>query len=95
MDNHDGFADVPAGKIISYEHFIYYLEQGREIEFTYKEQLYFIDNARKGRALWRGHTQLSEYSTGGNHVLLESTKINGDSLAALIKNKKLIISTIF
>ncbi|TYS67793.1 hypothetical protein FZC76_14630 [Sutcliffiella horikoshii] len=95
MDNHEKFADVPAGETISYEHFIYYLQQGREIEFTYKGQLYFIDNALKGRALWRSHTQLSEYSTGGNHALLESFKINGVSLAALIKSKKLIISTIF
>ncbi|WP_404430802.1 hypothetical protein [Sutcliffiella horikoshii] len=55
MNNHNGFANVREGEPISYELFIYFLEQGREIEFSYLDELYlyFIDNAKKGRALWR------------------------------------------
>ncbi|WP_128755896.1 hypothetical protein [Bacillus sp. LL01] len=95
MNNDKEYANVPEGDTISYDQFVYYLEQGREIEFIYKDQLYFIDNAKKGRALWRGQTQLSDYSVGDGGTLLGSFKINRDSLGDLIKNKKLRISTIF
>ena len=43
----NNFDDVPSGESISYEHLLFYLEQGREIEFVYQEKEYFISILRK------------------------------------------------
>ncbi|MGD6777999.1 hypothetical protein [Sutcliffiella horikoshii] len=92
VNNH---GSVREGDSISYEHFIYYLEQGREIEFSYLDELYFIDNAKKGRALWLGQTLLSGYCVGDCIFWLDSLKINGERLADLLKSQEIKISTIF
>ena len=47
----NNFDDVPSGESISYEHLLFYLEQGREIEFVYQEKEYFISNSSQGRAM--------------------------------------------
>lgn len=88
----------PVGSMISYERFVAFLEQGREIEFVYNDIEYFISHSSKeGRALWCGKTRLSEYFDVKDVSKLDDIKINGNSIADLLKNKKeeIKIQTIF
>ena len=39
--------DNPINNIISYEKFLVFLEEGREIEFIYKDKEYFISHSTK------------------------------------------------
>lgn len=92
MDIHDN----SVSSVISYERLLAFLNEGREIEFVYKDKEYFISNSSKeGRALWCGKTRLSEYFGVKDINKLDDIKINGDSIADLIKNKKIKIQTIF
>ena len=86
--------DLPAGKSISYQHLLFYLEQGREIEFVYKEKEYFISNSSEGRTVWNGQKRITEHFKD-NVSLLELTKIEGSTLADLLKQSEVKISTIF
>lgn len=88
--------DDPVGSIINYERFLAFLEQGREIEFVYKDKEYFISHSSKeGRALWCGKIRLSEYFDVKDISKLDDIEINGDSITDLLKNKKIKIQTIF
>lgn len=85
MDNYDN----PVNNIISYEKLLAFLEEGREIEFIYKDKEYFISHsAKEGRALWYGKTRLSEYFAMKDVSKLEDIKIKGESIADLLKNKR-------
>lgn len=85
MDNYDN----PVNNIISYEKLLAFLEEGREIEFIYKDKEYFISHsAKEGRALWCGKTRLSEYFAIKDVSKLEDIKIKGESIADLLKNKR-------
>ncbi|WP_332698722.1 hypothetical protein [Halalkalibacter lacteus] len=95
MNDQTNFEDVPTGKNISYQHLLFYLEQGREIEFTYKGKEYFISNSLEGRAVWKGDIKLSEYFSNDNISLIESVKIEEVTLANLFKQNKIQISTVF
>ena len=90
----NNFDDVPAGESISYEHLLFYLEQGREIEFVYQEKEYFISNSSEGRAMWTGQTRISEYF-GERHKDIVDFKIDGITLVDLFKRNKVKITTIF
>lgn len=95
MDKQKKFDDVPAGESISYEHFSFYLEQGREIEFVYQEKEYFISHTLEGRAVWIGQKRVSEYFGDLNQDIIDYVKIDGITLAELIKGKKIKITTVF
>lgn len=95
MNDQKNFEDIPAGKEISYEHLLFYLEQGREIEFVYKGKEYFISNSSEGRALWTGKLKLSENFSEDNTSLVQSVKIEEVTLADLLKQGKIKISTVF
>ena len=91
----NNFDDVPAGKSISYEHLLFYLEQGREIEFVYQKKEYFISYSTEGRALWTGQTRISEYFGDRHKDIVNCTKIDGIALVDLFKQNKIKITTIF
>lgn len=93
----DNFEDVPAGESISYEHLLFYLEQGREVEFLYQEKEYFISNSSEGRAIWTEQTRLSEYFGNRHKEFVDTVKVNGITLKELFQNKKnkVKITTIF
>ena len=97
MNDQENFEDLPANAKISYEHFLFYLKQGREIEFLYNDKEYFISNSSlEGRSLWTGKIQLSEFfNINDNISLLESVKIEEVTLADLLKENKIKISTVF
>lgn len=59
-----------SGENISYEHLMFHLEQGREIEFVYQEIEYFICNCLEGRAFWIGKTRVSAYFDEWNKDLV-------------------------
>ncbi|WP_182200413.1 hypothetical protein [Paraliobacillus salinarum] len=80
---------------IDYDRFLRHLNQGREIEFFYNEVQYFISNEKKGRAVWIGKKRISSYFDDNPKELLHSFKINNVSLVTLIKQRKIIIITIF
>lgn len=94
MNNQNNMDDVPAGESISYEQLLFYLEQGREIEFVYEEKEYFISNSSGGRALWIGQTRISGYF-GETYRDIVNFKIDGLSLVNLFKQNKIKITTIF
>ncbi|MBG9541997.1 hypothetical protein ABE29_03955 [Cytobacillus firmus] len=95
MNGQKNFDDVPAGGSISYQQLLMYLEQGREIEFTYMDKEFFISKSPEGRAIWSGQTMVSENFSEDHISLLELTKIDGTSLADLFKQNKIEISTVF
>lgn len=82
---------------MDYSRLIYYLKQGREIEFFYDEKEYFIPNYEKGRVI------LNEEGENLNHYIedpeefAEKAKINGLTLKDIFQNQsdKLEIGTIF
>ncbi|MCD9056019.1 hypothetical protein [Staphylococcus arlettae] len=84
------------GSMISYERFVAFLVEGREIEFIYKDREYFISHtSQEGRALWCGKTRLSEYFNMEDVNKLGDIKIDGNSIADLLKNNEIKIQTIF
>ncbi|SIT91176.1 hypothetical protein [Edaphobacillus lindanitolerans] len=95
MDDPRGFEDVPFGKSISYEHFLFYLEQGREIEFVYQAKEYFISRSLEGRAVWDGKTKLGECSGESHQDIVHIIRIDGVSLTDLINQNQIKISTVF
>ncbi|MFK3938647.1 hypothetical protein ACI2JA_14200 [Alkalihalobacillus sp. NPDC078783] len=80
---------------ISYDHLLYLLDQGREIEFTYNGVEYFIAHMKEGRVLWHQKHQLSDYYADRNEAFVEETKIDQISLADIFRQKKAEIGTIF
>ena len=96
-NNINDFDDVPAGQSISYEHLMFYLEEGREIEFIYQGKEYFISNSSEGRAIWMGKTRGSDYFGVMNKEFTEAAKIDGITLKQLFQdeNSKVKITTIF
>ncbi|WP_035179636.1 hypothetical protein [Alkalihalobacterium bogoriense] len=95
MDNQRNFDDVSMGEVISYEHFLFYLEQGREIEFVYKGKEYFISRSVEGRAVWEGRIKVAECYGESHQDIINITKIDGVTLAKLIKQNKIEIITVF
>jgi len=93
----NNFEDVPAGGKISYQHLLFYLEQGREVEFLYQEKEYFISYSSEGRAVWRDQTRLSLYFGHRHKELVDTVKIDGVTLKQLFQDKKnkVEITTIF
>lgn len=91
----NNFDDVPTGESISCEHLLFYLEQGREIEFVYQEKEYFISYSSEGRALWTGQKRLSEYFSECHKDVVNFTKIDGITLVDLFQQNKVKITTIF
>ncbi|WP_078379844.1 hypothetical protein [Sutcliffiella halmapala] len=89
------FDDVPEGGIISYEHLLYYLEQGREVEFIYQGKEYFISYSKDGRTVWTCKTRVSDCFGDRHKNTVDFTKIDGITLAELFKQNKIKITTIF
>lgn len=95
MTEQKNFEDVPAGESIGYQQLLFYLEQGREIEFIYMDKEFFISKSPKGRAIWNGQTMVSENFTEDYISLLELTKLEGIPLSDLFKQNKIVINTVF
>lgn len=94
MSNYDS---EPINHNINYEKFLFYLKQGREIEFIYKDKEYFLSNSKEGRALWCGQTMLSEYFNAEDLNKLNHIKIDNYSIIELFQNfeNEIKIQTIF
>ncbi|MCM2675533.1 hypothetical protein [Alkalicoccobacillus plakortidis] len=95
IDNIDDFDDVPAGGTISDEHLLYYLKQGREIEFMYNKIEYFICHSVEGRAVWSGTVRLTDHYDDRNEEFINTATIEGVTVAEIFKNKQAEITTIF
>lgn len=92
----DDFINVPEGTPLDLDQLIFYLEQGREIEFTYEGVEYFISNSKKeGRALWCGNQKLSVNFTTFNSSLLKNIKLQDNNLYDIFKTHKGLVQTIF
>lgn len=94
MDNQK-LSDGTSGRHISYEQFLIYLEQGREIEFVYDGKEYFISHSQEGRALWYKKTRLSNYFSNNDTNEISFIKIDGINIMDLFKQGKVEIQTIF
>ena len=71
-----------------------WLNAGREIEFIYENEEYFIGNYEEGRAIFKDNIQITVYY-GDNIKLLSNAKINSIFLSRLIEDNKIDIQTIF
>ncbi|MFL2106572.1 hypothetical protein [Mycobacteroides abscessus] len=92
----DNFTDIPAGTPLDFDQLIFYLEQGREIEFTYEGVEYFISNSKKeGRALWSGNQKLSANFTTFNLEVLKNIKLQDKSLDDIFKTHKGFVQAVF
>ncbi|RIW31368.1 hypothetical protein D3H55_15460 [Bacillus salacetis] len=89
------YGDVPSGERISFQHLQFYLEQGREIEFVYKNREYFISNTKEGRALWMGDDRISEYFSNNSLAFAESVTIQGTAIVDIFKQGRAAVSTVF
>ncbi|KIL53483.1 hypothetical protein KP77_04590 [Jeotgalibacillus alimentarius] len=95
MYREQDFEDLPAGSRISYDQFLFYLKQGREIEFDYQGATYFISHYAEGRALWVGELQLSDYFSVSDLSFLASAKIDDIPLSELLLQNKITINSVF
>lgn len=77
-----------------YNELLAHIKQGREIEFLYQGQEYFISKSIEGRALWNGKTQLSQIYKDDDDAL-NFIEVNGKKLKDLFKESKVVIQTIF
>ncbi|TDM15328.1 hypothetical protein [Macrococcus bovicus] len=94
-DKYEDFQDVPAGYPIEYNHFLYYLETGREVEFLYDNQIYFISNQGEGRTLWHDGKQISKFFKD-NQIFINEVKIDDLSLREIFSDTSLHkIETVF
>ncbi|WP_028274914.1 hypothetical protein [Atopococcus tabaci] len=89
------FDDIPAGTPLEFDHLVFYLRQGREIEFIYDGEEYFISNSKEGRALWKETIQLSDYFEIDDLEALSNIKIKNKNLADIFKNSEGIVQTVF
>lgn len=60
----------------SYEEFLYDLGMGREVEFIYKGDNYYISNW----GFWRFYDALSEITANDEENILEKVKLDGKSI---------------
>ncbi|WP_163238388.1 hypothetical protein ACFLKB_01915 [Clostridium sp. FAM 1755] len=71
-----------------------WLKQGREIEFLYNNNEYFIGNYEEGRAIFKGNERKSKYYIEIDKFLVESS-IDGRLLKDILVKEDLKIITIF
>lgn len=91
----NNFDNLPVGETISNEQFLFFLKQGREIEFNYDGKEYFISNTREGRTFWAGQTKICELYDEQPTEILTYIKIDGKTLKDLIEQNQIKIITIF
>ncbi|MFJ8261126.1 hypothetical protein ACIQ4I_04075 [Rummeliibacillus sp. NPDC094406] len=96
MKNND-FIDLSDSNEVNYEVFLFFLKQGREIEFTYNEEEYFIPNHSEGRVLLNEEgDNLNPYIEDPEEFVIKA-KINGLTLKEIFQNQndKIEFGTIF
>lgn len=96
------FDDAPAGAPLNIDHLIFYLKQGREIEFIYNEKEYFISNEKKGRAVWKEKDRITNYfevnptdEFNTLKELLDTINVDGKSLKKIFEDNEGLAQTIF
>lgn len=93
---HTNNADnLSVGETISYEQFLFFLRQGREVEFNYCGKEYFISNTRKGRTFWTGQTKICELNDKQPTKILTYINIDGKTLKDLVEQNEIRIITIY
>lgn len=83
----------------NYNLLVFYLKQGREIEFKYNGEDYFISHGPEGRALWQEKEQLSDFFNIDDDenliVILNRIEIKNKSLINIFQNNEASFGTIF
>ncbi len=79
---------------ISLEDLIDYIKHGREIEFSYQGQSYFIGNGPEGRTVWIDQTAVSQTFEKDFEEHLSEIILQDKSIADIFRNKEGIIVTI-
>ncbi|MEC6748578.1 hypothetical protein VXN63_08460 [Marinilactibacillus sp. XAAS-LB27] len=75
---------------------IYYLEYGREIEFSYRGQSYFIDHSSKeGRTVWIDQTAVSEAYNDDFIENLDKIFLQGKSLTDIFRDEEGLIEFLY
>lgn len=87
--------DVRAGSSIGVEQLMFYLEQGREIEFMYKGEEYFIAHSKEGRSLWKGNQRISADFESTQLTDFIDVSIHNRSIKDVFASKQRLIQTIF
>lgn len=80
---------------ISLEDLIDYIKHGREIEFSYQGQSYFIDHSREGRTVWSEKTAVSKTFEKDFEEHLSEIILKDKSIADIFRNKEGIIEFIY
>ncbi|KAA1040369.1 hypothetical protein ERX35_005085 [Macrococcus equipercicus] len=84
----------PIGEKITFEHFLHLLDTGREIEFYYEGELYFISDDHLGRVLsGPNHDPSPHYKDSRELLIKESLK--GNLLLDIFENENYFIETVF
>jgi len=94
MTNRD-FQDGPSGSAISLKHLVFYLKQGREIEFRFEGKEYFISNEQKGRTVWSGKSRLCDSYSDEQIDSLLAVRLDGTSIQDIFHSLQGSIQTIF
>jgi len=76
------------------EKFKIWLLEGREIEFNYKNDEYFIGNYDEGRAIFKGNEIKTKYYLNIEDFIEKAT-IDGNNLKNILNEKEFEIITIF
>lgn len=91
------FDDLSDSNEVNYEVFLFFLKQGREIEFTYNGEEYFIPNHKKGRVLLNEEGDHSNHYIENMEEFVSNAKIDGLTLKEIFQNQndKIEFGTIF
>ncbi len=76
------------------EGLIYYLKHGREIEFSYQGQSYFIGHSREGRTVWIDQTAVSKTFEKNFEEHLSEIFLKSKSLADIFRDEEGVIESI-
>ena len=74
---------------------IFYLKEGREIDFNYQGQSYFINHSRKGRTVWIGRTAVSETYDDNFIENLDKIFLQGKSLTDIFRDEEGLIEFLY
>lgn len=78
----------------SLEQLLFYVKQGREIEFMFEGKEYFISNEQKGRTVWSGKSRLCDYYPDEQIDSLLAVHLDGTPIQDIFHSLQGFIQTV-
>lgn len=92
--NHDKYDKLDIFHAVTFDHFLHLLYTGREIEFVYQNEVYFIGNFEEGRVVCYPNGTYSEAHKDAM-TMLEEVNIKNRSLRNIFEQEDYLLETVF